>query len=634
MGTSSLPWHREYSMLGIPDSFAPYPDKPVFHILEEAARRFRKNGLIQYDYKMTYPEVLRNAEKLAAAFLRMGLTKGDRVATILPTSVQFIIADYAISRAGLVHIPSSHLEPVETLRHKFKEGSPGALVCLAHHGDIARRLMVKSSVKHLILTKLDDYATDVAELKGYEIHSDVPGAVWLTDLLANETGNGLPPQECDVERDIETLLFTGGTTGVPKGCMLTHRNIYANSIQNFFAVGPSARIMKGAISVLLGLPFFHSYGHSIMHTMTMLGADQILIPEPRDTKSMVRMILKYHPVLQFGVPAQFMSLAAQGVEGLNILGFSGSAPLPEVTQKDFEKKGQGGIMEGYGLSEMSPTTHLNITLLRRLFGGERGLRVLVILLGIPGIAPLINGIMRLQGTRLTGKITGMITGFLMKSTGRKAARKSAERRGTIGIPLPDTEIKILDVDDGRRITWDEMLAGKTGEMCLKGPQRMMGYWPDAGSGLDEEGYVRTSDVVRMDARGYFSVVDRTKDMIIVGGYKVYSREIDDLLMHHPDIEEAAAVGVPDPERAGSERVVVFVRPSEVRKNSVSEQSVIDYLKERVARYAVPSAVSIVKELPLTPVQKVDKKALREKAAAVYAKSVERKSGNKRKKARA
>jgi acyl-CoA synthetase (AMP-forming)/AMP-acid ligase II len=416
--------------------------------------------------------------------------------------------------------------------------------------------------------------------------------------------------------------------------MLTHRNIYANSIQNFYAVGPSARLMKGAISVLLGLPFFHSYGHSIMHTMTMLGADQILIPEPRDTGSMVRMILKYRPVLQFGVPAQFMSLAAEGVEGLNILGVSGSAPLPEVTQKDFEKKGQGGIMEGYGLSEMSPTTHLNITLLRRLFGGERGLRVLVFLLGIPGITPLVNGIMRLQGTRMTGKITGMLTGFLMKSSGRKAARKSVERRGTIGIPFPDTEIKILDVDDGRRLTWDEMLAGKTGEMCLRGPQRMLGYWPDAGSGLDDEGYVRTSDVVKVDSRGYFSVVDRTKDMIIVGGYKVYSREVDDLLLHHPDIDEAATVGVPDPARPGSERVVVFVKPSGGKNGKLTETAVIAYLEERVARYAVPSVVSIVKELPLTPVQKVDKKALRDKAVAVYAKSVEKKSANRLKKARA
>ncbi len=283
MLSPTLPWHREYSLLGIPGSFVPYPEKPVFHILEEAARRFRKNGVIQYDYKMTYPEVLRNAEKLAAAFLRMGLIRGDRVATILPTSIQFVVADYAISRAGLVHVPSSQLEPLETLRHKFQEGSPRALVCLAHHGDLAKGLMVKSSVKHLILTKLDDYATDVAELKGYEIVNDVPGALWLTELLAGETGNDLPPQVCDVERDIETLLFTGGTTGVPKGCMLTHRNIYANSIQNFYAVGPSARLMKGAISVLLGVPFFHSYGHSIMHTMTMLGADQILIPEPRDT---------------------------------------------------------------------------------------------------------------------------------------------------------------------------------------------------------------------------------------------------------------------------------------------------------------------------------------------------------------
>ena len=158
---------------------------------------------------------------------------------------------------------------------------------------------------------------------------------------------------------------------------------------------------------------------------------------------------------------------------------------------------------------------------------------------------------------------------------------------------------------------------------------MLGYWPDAGSGLDDEGYVRTSDVVKVDARGYFSVVDRTKDMIIVGGYKVYSREVDDLLLHHPDIEEAATVGIPDPAREGSERVVVFVKPKGGRRSRVSEQVVIDYLTERVAKYAVPKAVSIIDEMPLTPVQKVDKKALREMAAEVYAKSAGKKPAGKK-----
>jgi len=578
----------------------------------------RKNGIVQYDYKMTYPEVKENAERLASSLLALGLKRGDRVATILPTSIQFVLADYAISRAGLVHIPSSSLEPLETLRHKFREGSPAVLICMAQHADMAAQLMKKGSLRHLVLTKLDDYATDVAELKGNENVATPKGTLWLTDLIGKGSAGGIGNVPFDVERDIETLLFTGGTTGVPKGCMLTHRNIYANSIQNFYAVGPSSKIMKGAIAVLLGLPFFHSYGHSIMHTMTMLGADQLLVPEPRDTKSMVKMIRKYRPVLQFGVPAQFMGLAAEDAKDLNILGVSGSAPLPEATQKNFEQKGQGGIMEGYGLSEMSPTTHLNITLLRRLFGGETGVRILVFLLGIPGITPLVNGFMRLQGTRLTGQITGMLTGFLMKSSAKKTKRKTTERRGTIGIPFPDTEIKILDVDDGRRLTWEEVLAGKTGEMCLKGPQRMLGYWPEAGSGLDDEGYVRTSDVVKVDERGYFSVVDRTKDMIIVGGYKVYSREVDDILHHHPDIEEAATVGVPDPGREGSERVVVFVKPKGGKRGRLTGQAVIDYLADRVAKYAVPRVVSVVDELPLTPVQKVDKKALRELAVKAYA----------------
>ena len=607
MAKATLPWHKQYKLVGIPFTFEPYPDKPVHDILNIAAKKFKKNGLIQYGYKMTYPEVKLNAEKLASKFLEMGMKKGDRVATILPTCIQFVIADYAIGRAGLVHIPSSSLEPEETLAHKFKEGKPRALICLASFASTASALKKKTGIEHLILTKIDDYATEYADLQGAEDPSYPADAEWLTDLLKGDASE-LPEIKFDVENDLETLLFTGGTTGVPKGCMLTHRNIYANAIQNFNAMGPSSKMMRGAISVLLGLPFFHSYGHSVMHTMTLLGVDQLLVPEPRDTAAMVSMIREHRPVLQFGVPAQFMSIAAEEAGDFHVLGVSGSAPLPESTQKEFESRDKGGIMEGYGLSELSPTTHLNNSLLIRVFGGETGINILRVLLGLPGITPLVNGFMRLQGTKMSGKVTGLIIGTMMKFSRKKKKLKSFEKRGTIGIPVPDTEVKILDVDSGKELSWDEMLSGKVGEMCLKGPQRMLGYWPEPGSGLDEEGYVRTSDVVKVDEKGYFYVVDRTKDMIIVGGYKVYSREVDDILHHHPDIKEAATVGIPDPQREGSERVVVFVVPKS--KAKITEESIKEYLSKKVAKYSVPKKVYIIDQLPRTEVQKVDKKELR------------------------
>jgi acyl-CoA synthetase (AMP-forming)/AMP-acid ligase II len=217
------------------------------------------------------------------------------------------------------------------------------------------------------------------------------------------------------------------------------------------------------------------------------------------------------------------------------------------------------------------------------------------------------------GTKTVSKVLSKTFGKLSKVTGKKSSKPKAEIRGTIGIPFPDTEIKILNIDTGATISWDDVVKGKTGEMCLRGPQRMLGYWPKEGSGLDEEGYVRTGDVVRVDENGYFYIVDRTKDMIIVSGFKVYSREIDDILQNYPGVESAATVGVPDLERQGSERVVVYVQPQKGYEKSITEASIIDYLKSQVAKYAVPKVVRIVDSMPLTEVQKINKKLLRQMA---------------------
>jgi long-chain acyl-CoA synthetase len=320
--------------------------------------------------------------------------------------------------------------------------------------------------------------------------------------------------------------------------------------------------------------------------------------------------------LQLGVPTQFLKLTQGELKGITILGISGSAPLPKTVQEEFEKKGGGGgIMEGYGLSEMSPVTHLNTSFMLRIFGGRFIVKMNSKFLGIPGVVPGTNLFLRIVGSKIVGFFLSKGIGLLSKVTAftSKKSKTKVEKRGTIGIPMPDTEIKIVDVDTGRNLTWDEMIGGKTGEMCLRGPQRMLGYWPTAGSGLDEEGYVRTGDVVKVEENGYFYIVDRTKDMIIVSGFKVYSREIDDILHNCPGVSRAATVGIPDPERQGSERVCVFVEPQSGCEKDVTEEKVINYLKTAVAKYAVPKHVCIVDAIPLTEVQKVDKKRLRQMA---------------------
>jgi len=612
MAKAELPWLKEYRVIGIPETFKPYPDEPAYDMLYKAAKKYKKQGLIQMDYMMTYPKVKDHVDRLATALCNMGLKKGDRVATLLPTSIQFVIADYAISRAGLVHIPSSSLEPADHLQHKFKEGSPDALICLDEYLDVVQDILKKVQIKNIIVSKLADYSLN--KPKNYE-PLKINNAQWMAELIAKTSPNP-PDVKFDVEKDLELILFTGGTTGLPKGCMLTHRNIYANTIQNANAMGGSQKLLEGVLTVLMGVPLFHSYGHCAMHSMTYTGFNQILIPDARDTAGMIEMIKKYRPLLQLGVPTQFLKLTQGELKGITILGISGSAPLPKTVQEDYEKKGGGGgIMEGYGLSEMSPVTHLNASFLLRIFGGRFVVKMNSRFLAIPGVVPITNAFLRTVGSNIVGFFVNKSVGMLSKVTAftSKKSKTKVEKRGTIGIPMPDTEIKIVDIDTGRNLTWDEVMSGKTGEMCLRGPQRMLGYWPTPGSGLDEEGYVRSGDVIKVDENGYFYIVDRTKDMIIVSGFKVYSREIDDILQNCPGVGRAATVGISDPERQGSERVCVFVEPQSGCEKDVTEEMVINYLKNTVAKYAVPKVVRIVDTLPLTEVQKVDKKQLRQMA---------------------
>ncbi|MCX5849624.1 MAG: class I adenylate-forming enzyme family protein [Deltaproteobacteria bacterium] len=615
MAKTDLPWLEEYKVLGIPETLKPYPDQPAYEILYNTAKNYPRQGLIQMDYMMTYPQVKDHADRLATALNKMGLKKGDRVATLLPTSIQFIVADYGISRAGLVHIPSSSLEPADHLQHKFKESLPDALICLDEYLDVVEGILKDFDFKNIIVMKLADYSLD--KPKSYE-PLKIKNAVWWEELMA-KTPPTPPDITFDVEKDLELILFTGGTTGLAKGCMLTHRNVYANAMQSANALGCSSLLLKGVLTVLMGVPFFHSYGHCVMHCMTYEGYNQILIPDARDTASMVRMIKKYRPFLQMGVPTQYLKLTQEELKGVSILGISGSAPLPKNVQEEYEKKGGGGgIAEGYGLSEMSPNTHLNASFLIRILGGRSAVKFNSKLLTLPGVAKIGNGFLRAVGSKTVGYFMSKGMGILSKLTKKKASKASGseiEKRGTVGVPMPDTEIKIVDVDSGKVLSWDELIAGKTGEMCLRGPQRMLGYWPKVGSGLDDEGYVRTGDVVKVDDKGYFYIVDRTKDMIIVSGFKVYSREIDDILQYYPGVERAATVGVADPERQGSERVIVFIEPQKGQEKEITEEKVIEFLKSKVAKYAVPKTVRIVDAIPLTEVQKIDKKLLRQMAEA-------------------
>jgi long-chain acyl-CoA synthetase len=600
------PWFKEYKTVGIPETLEPYPNEPTHYFLDLAAEKRPKLGCVQLGLEMTYPEVKDHANRLASALASMGVEKGDRVATLLPTSIQFIIADAGISKAGAVHVPCSFLEPLDTLSHKFKECSPKGLICLEENLPLAESLGEFMEVPNIIITRVDDYSDRPSS------HEELPDAVWLTEAIA--AASPQPPHvSIDPARDLETLLFTGGTTGLPKGCMLTHRNVVANALQNPAVFGPITKILKGNTSALIGLPFFHSYGHCIMHTMIGgMYTNLLIVTDPRDTKGMLRMINEYSPVLQFGVPTQFMKLLEEDIKATRVIGISGSAALPPNVQEKFEQESKSFVSEGYGLSELSPVTHFNVSANIRAMGGRKMVPIMNKLLFNPVSTGFMNLQAKLLGPKLYGKIFLGIMGLVSDMNHRKASLKSVEKRATIGIPVPDTVVKVVEVDTGAAIPFQEMIDdGRMGEMLLSGPQRMLGYWPEPGKGLDKEGFVHTGDVVKMDENGYFSIVDRTKDMAIVSGYKVYTREVDDILYDHPATEVAATIGVPDPEREGSERIKVFVQVRDDYKDKVSEEDYIAYLREKVAKYAVPRTVTFLDEMPLTEVFKVNKKLLRE-----------------------
>jgi len=595
------PWIKTYKEFGIPESCFPYPDLPVNALLEKASEQYPDNGLIQFNKKISYKKVNDHANRMANFFLSMGLEKGDRVATMLPTSVQFVIADYAIAKAGLVHIPCNILESKDNLAHKFEHGKPEILICTDDFIQIAIELSHLTSIQTIVYTNLNDY-TDI--LQENQINS-VNCKKWR-DIIRQYSPT-IPNIEINVDIELETLLFTGGTTGLPKGCMLTHRNIYANCIQSLAALGNLTQIFDGVITVLLALPFSHSYGHIAMHTCTLAGYNQILIPDARDTKEMVEMIQTFKPLLQIGVPTQYMNLVKSELKDMGMICLSGSAPLPSNTQETFEQVTGGMLMDAYGLSEMSPGTHLNPNAILRLIGGKIQAQLGQMFIGYQSTIWALNKMLRFFDSNQIGFIGSKLIVLLLKMQ----KKKKSKGKSSIGIPFPDTIIKVIDSETFKSLTWDELISGKRGEMCLKGPQRMIGYWPILGSGLDREGYVHTGDIVEMDKNGFFSIVDRSKDMIVVSGFKVYSQEIDDILHDHPDIERAATIGIPDPSRKGSEIVVVYIKCHPSKEDSCSDDDIRAYLKTRVAKYAMPKIIKFVDHIPLTEVQKVDKKKLRQ-----------------------
>lgn len=542
------PWLKSY-MLGpykLAKTLEPYPKMPLYKILDWSAANYPSHVAVEYlGRQLRYNELKLSVDKLANALAELGVNKGSKVAVILPNCPQFIISDFAILKAGATVIPCSILHKALDLEYEI--GTPGAetVICLEDSFGLINSIKDKTKLKNIIVTSIKDYSPEESQTP-----ERLPGVYSFRDLIAEHEAK--PPEvEIDPMEDLAYIQFTGGATGWPKAVMITHYSRLTNIMQGFaWAYAPLSAGIKGHCSLLIPVPVFHVYGHWATQASIYWGLRVILVANPRDTEAIIKLMQEHRPLLVIAVPTQLMRMVEKRIGRLPILVMSGAAPLPKEVADLVEKELMMPVSEGCGLTETG-TTHLNLSAFSK----------------ITGFAPRV--------------------------------------KLSIGVPIPDTEVRLVNLDTGK-----ECAAGEDGELHIKGPQVMKGYWPTPGSGL-VDGWLATGDIARMDEDGYFYIVDRIKDMANISGYKVYTEVIDEILFAHPAVSMAAAVGIPDPERPGSERIKAFIRLKEGYKGKVTVDEIIQHCKDKVPPYAVPKFVEFREDLPLTVTEKLFKRALRE-----------------------
>ena len=510
--------------------------------------------------EVTFGDLDLYSNKFAHMLLEKGIKKGDVVGLNLANMPQYVIALLGVLKIGGVVTGVSPLLSEEQLLYQLKDSEAKALVTL--DAVFEKRLVSIApklpKLQLVVTTNIGDFLSKVKQILGKLLKKIPTGKITplegkeivdLWTVIHADYSSSIP--EVDVTPgDLAFVLYTGGTTGPPKGAMLTHRNFVADMI----LVQTWLSWTKGTGSALSGFPFFHVAGLTFLSNCLYLGWPQLLVPNPRDTDLICDLIKKYKPTALVNVPSLFQLLVKNPKfktldhSKLDIC-ISSAAPFPVETQKELESVvGKGKILEVYGMTECSPLTTMN----------------------------------PYRGTK---------------------------KLGSIGLPLMNTDLKLIDPETGQ-----EVPMGEPGEIHVKGPQIMKGYLnkpTETKNTIGEDGYLRTGDVAVFDEDGYLKIVDRTKDMLIVGGFKVFSTKVEDIISKHPAVDTVAIVGTPNPDRPGSEIVKgYFVISTEYENEDESKASLTEWMKEKLSPYEVPKIIELRKELPLTLVGKVDKKLLR------------------------
>ncbi|MBK9122580.1 MAG: long-chain fatty acid--CoA ligase [Chloroflexi bacterium] len=549
-----------------------YPDVPLHHFVQETAKRLPNHPALitsahlpligRVASNLSYGELDRQSDALACALVDLGLKKGDRVALMMPNIAAFVIAFFAVLKAGGAVAAANPTYPADRLEYQLKDCGAEIIITMSMFYKVVKRAQPKTHIKTVIVTNVKEYLPPLARVlfqiarekkDGHFIESLPSGDVWLQDLLTAYAGK--KPSVTVKPADIALFQYTGGTTGVSKAAVATHANLVANMLQqeSFLAVDG----VPGEQETFLGaIPFFHVFGMvAVLAMAAKLGSTIVLVPNAREINEVVDCIHKFKPTLFHGVPALYNAInthpkVQSGELSLRSVRacLSGSAPLPPSIKVEFERLSGGTLLEGFGMSEAPTATHVN---------------------------PL----------------------------------RGENRVGSIGLPLPDTDMRIVSLDDGET----DVPVGEVGELLMAGPQIMLGYhnMPDETVKVLREHngktWLYTGDIARMDEDGYFYIVDRKKDMALIGGFNVYPNAIEKVLKNHPAVAEVGVAAVPHPEKAGQETLKAWVVKAEGAE--VTEADLIQFAGEHLAPYEVPRRISFIDELPKSAVGKTLRREL-------------------------
>lgn len=561
--TSHRPWFASYPS-DVPHSLAPFPKESVYTLLRNAVAGFpNKPALAFFGAHMSYAQLLSEVERCSAVLTGLGVRTGDRVGMILPNCPEYVIAFFACQRIGAVAVGNNPLYTERELEHQIKDSGAKVMIVLDQIYHRFGRIRDASGVTDVIAVQLHHYMKPpIKWLAPLKFKSDarkqgtplpfIPAdhqVRWWADAM--QQAGPVPPEATidDPATEVAALVYTGGTTGLSKGAMLSHSNLVANALQ---ASAWLNVVRQGEDGIVAALPFFHSFGTLVMNFSMTKAAKLVLLPR-FEIDMALKAMSKERPTLFPGVPRMYIALNQDPRTAKHDLGalkacISGAAPLPMAVAQRFEEiTGGAKVVEGYGLSECSPVTHAN---------------------------PLVG----------------------------------VRKEGSIGMPLPDTDVKLVDLDEPDR----EVAPGERGEMCIQGPQVMLGYWnrPDESGLVIRNGWLHTGDVAIMDEDGYFRIVDRIKDMILVSGFNVYPTEVEAVLFHHPKILKCAVAGVPDDTTGERVKAYIVLKPGE----TATADEIVSWCRDPeqgLTGYRVPKEIEFRDELPETLIGKVLRRVLQD-----------------------